>query len=143
MPGGEDPLEKEMATHSRIPWTEEPSRLQFMGSQRVGHSWATSLSFFPSKVERKHKLMWHNHLKETEHCTLANLKLPLQNTVEKALCKGRQWQAKQDNVLTEVKKGPRSWWVTHTFTCSSKWKVSKGRHVQESSENIHLGDLYN
>ena len=38
MPGGEDPLEKEMATHSRIPWTEEPSRLQFMGSQRVGHS---------------------------------------------------------------------------------------------------------
>ena len=41
--GGEDPLEKEMATHSsilawRIPWTEEPGRLQFMGSQRVGHS---------------------------------------------------------------------------------------------------------
>ena len=40
--GWEDPLEKEMATHSsilawRIPWTEEPGRLQFMGSQRVGH----------------------------------------------------------------------------------------------------------
>ena len=40
--GGEDPLEKEMATHSsvlagRIPWTEEPGRLQSMGSQRVGH----------------------------------------------------------------------------------------------------------
>ena len=38
----EDPLEKGMATHSsilawRIPWTEEPSRLQFVGSQRVGH----------------------------------------------------------------------------------------------------------
>jgi len=38
----EDPLEKGMATHSsllawRIPWTEEPGRLQFMGSQRVGH----------------------------------------------------------------------------------------------------------
>ena len=37
-----DPLEKGMATHSstlawRIPWTEEPSRLQSMGSQRVGH----------------------------------------------------------------------------------------------------------
>ena len=41
--GGEDPLEKEMATHSsilawRIPWTEEPGRLQSMGSQRVGHN---------------------------------------------------------------------------------------------------------
>ena len=40
--GWEDPLEKEMATHSsvpawRIPWTEEPGGLQFMGSHRVGH----------------------------------------------------------------------------------------------------------
>ena len=39
--GREDPLEKEMATHSstlawKIPWTEEPGRLQSMGSQRVG-----------------------------------------------------------------------------------------------------------
>ena len=38
----EDPLEKEMATHSsilacEIPWTEEPGGLQSMGSQRVGH----------------------------------------------------------------------------------------------------------
>ena len=38
-----------MATHSntlawKIPWMEEPGRLQFMGSQRVGHDWATSLS---------------------------------------------------------------------------------------------------
>ena len=40
--GQEDPLEKEMATHSsilawRIPWTAEPGGLQSMGSQRVGH----------------------------------------------------------------------------------------------------------
>ena len=38
----EDHLEKEMAIHSstlawKIPWTNEPDRLQFMGSQRVGH----------------------------------------------------------------------------------------------------------
>ena len=42
IPGWEDPLEKEMATHSsilswRIQWTEEPGRLQSMGSQRVRH----------------------------------------------------------------------------------------------------------
>ena len=41
--GWEAPLEKEMTTHSsiltwRIPWTEEPGRLQSMGSQRVGHN---------------------------------------------------------------------------------------------------------
>ena len=40
--GWEDPLEKEMATHSstlawKIPWTEEHGRLQSIGSQRVGH----------------------------------------------------------------------------------------------------------
>ena len=42
----EDPLEKEMATHSsilawRIPWTDEPGGLQSTGSQRVGHNWMT------------------------------------------------------------------------------------------------------
>ena len=47
--GREDLLEKEMATHSstlawKIPWTEEPGRLQSMGSQRVGHDWETSMS---------------------------------------------------------------------------------------------------
>ena len=43
--------EKAMAPHSstlawKIPWTEEPGRLQTMGSLRVGHDWATSLSLF-------------------------------------------------------------------------------------------------
>ena len=50
--GWEDPLKVEMATHSsilawRIPQTEEPSVLQLMGSQRIGHDWATNtISFF-------------------------------------------------------------------------------------------------
>ena len=40
--GQADPLEKDMATHSsiltwKIPWTEEPGRLQSMGSQRIGN----------------------------------------------------------------------------------------------------------
>ena len=47
----EDLLEKETATHSstlawKIPWTEEPGRLQSMGLQRVQHDWATSLLCF-------------------------------------------------------------------------------------------------
>ena len=49
----EDPLEKGMATHSnilawRIPWSEEPGMLQSMGSQRVGHNWATFTSLHSS-----------------------------------------------------------------------------------------------
>ena len=53
--GCEDPLEKEMAPHSsilawRIPWTEEPGGLQFMGSQRVGHN-----NVSPLHIETKTK----------------------------------------------------------------------------------------
>ena len=47
--GQEDPLEKEMATHSRIlawkiPWTEDPDGLHPMGSQRAGHNSTTELN---------------------------------------------------------------------------------------------------
>ena len=49
--GREDPLEKEMDTHSsilawRIPWTEDPARLQSLGSQRVEHDWVTKFLCF-------------------------------------------------------------------------------------------------
>ena len=49
--GWDDPLEKEMATQSsilawKIPWTEEPGRLQSMGSQRVRHRLNLNLSLF-------------------------------------------------------------------------------------------------
>ena len=59
------PLEKEMATHSsiiacRIPWTEEPGGLQFMGSQRVRHDWSNityihSLDVNLSKLQERVK----------------------------------------------------------------------------------------
>ena len=61
--GREDPLEKEMATHPsilawRIPWMEEPGRLQCTGSQRVEHDWATSLSlYFIEKSSKPHSWM--------------------------------------------------------------------------------------
>ena len=54
--GWEDPLEKEMATHSstlawETPWMEEPGRLQSMGLQRAEHDWATSLTHSPSGLQ--------------------------------------------------------------------------------------------
>ena len=57
----EDPLEKEMATHFsilawRIPWREEPCRLQSMGPQKVGHDWGTSLSLSPGNTNNSEKL---------------------------------------------------------------------------------------
>ena len=56
--GWEDPLEKEMATHScilawEIPWTEEPGRLQSIGWQRVRHDLATEHPRTAFKNEHK------------------------------------------------------------------------------------------
>ena len=63
IPGLEDPLEEEIATHSsilawKIPWTEEPGGLQSTGSQRVGHDldrhaflWSVLGSIFPLQAE--------------------------------------------------------------------------------------------
>ena len=53
--GREGPLEKGIATHSsipawRIPWTEKPGRLQFMGFQRVVHNWANNTSTFSELI---------------------------------------------------------------------------------------------
>ena len=49
--GQEDPLEKEMATHSsilawKIPWMEKPGGLQSTGSLTIGHDWTTIIYFF-------------------------------------------------------------------------------------------------
>ena len=57
----EDPLEKEMVTHSgiiawEVPWTEEPGRLQSMESQRVGHYWATKQQKKILNLGQKHIL---------------------------------------------------------------------------------------
>ena len=63
-------MEKVMAPHSstlawRIPWTEEPGGLQSMGSLRVGHNWATSLSFFTF-------MHWRRKWQPTQHSCLEN-----------------------------------------------------------------------
>ena len=59
--GQEDPLEKEMATHSsflawEIPWTEEPGGLLSMGSQRGRHDLATKQQQLINKVAKKYFL---------------------------------------------------------------------------------------
>ena len=61
----EDPLEKEMTTHSSIltwesPWTEEPGRLQSMGLQRVGHDLTTKQQKCISVCYKLYKLVLFN-----------------------------------------------------------------------------------
>ena len=60
--GWEDPLEKGMATHFsilawKIPWAEEPGRLQSMGLQRIRHNWVTN-TFFQEIVVQSLCCVW-------------------------------------------------------------------------------------
>ena len=61
--GWEDPLEKEMTTHSsilawKIPWTEKPGMLQFMGPQRVIYDWAHMLKITHKQLLSQTFLHW-------------------------------------------------------------------------------------
>ena len=68
--GQEDPLEKEMATHSstlawKIPWMEEPGRLQSMGSQRLGHQWVMTRHNNRLRVDIDVTVGWRKHKLES------------------------------------------------------------------------------
>ena len=87
--GWEDPLEKGMTTPSRIlawtiPWTEEPSRLQSMGLQRVRHDWATNTftrfsnkfrkreegeKIFSDRLRRQHFRKFERPVSTSQKCT--------------------------------------------------------------------------
>ena len=84
--GQEDPLEKEMATHSsilvwRIPWTQEPGGLQSIGSQRVGQDWSDlarthAINAF-SKVVQFEVNTWVNPLSHSQsHILTMNMRKP-------------------------------------------------------------------
>ena len=66
--GREDPLEKGVATHSsvltwKILWTEEPGGPQSMGSQRVGHNWATNTQKIWEHFSKENIQMAKEHMK--------------------------------------------------------------------------------
>ena len=77
--GQEDPLEKEMATHSstlawKIPWTEEQCKLQSTGLQRVGHDWAMSLKHSINLQQNTHssQVHWEHFPGFDTHMMVAN-----------------------------------------------------------------------
>ena len=114
--GQEDPLEEGIATHSsilawRIPWTEEPSGLKSIGSQRVGHNWSN---------------LAHAHaINKTEaYVGRNNLKLELNKwiKIEKNFYQYRKDGRKYQRVKTEV------WGVGAELgyglgTCRSEWFI--------------------
>ena len=128
--GQEDSLEKEMATHSsplawKIPWTEKPGRLQSMGSQRVGHDWATSLSLSRNRgsIPGPGRSPGRGHSNPLQSSCLEN---------------PRDRGARQATVhwVTKSQKW-REWFNTHT-TCQALCKAQGERKSAEQAEVLFL-----
>ena len=120
--GWEDPLEKAMATHSstlawKIPWTEEPGRLQSMGSQRVRHDWATSLSLSliaPSWMCKEPALLSSFRITLQSH---SNLEIPLVAQMVKHLPAMRKTWVQSQGWEDPLEKAM----ATHSSTLA--WKI--------------------
>ena len=98
--GWEDCLEKEMTNHSsilawKIPWTEEPGRLQSMGSQRVGHEVAQTVKHLPTMQETQVQSLGREELLEQEmatHPSILAWRIPMGRGAWRATVQGLQSQ---------------------------------------------------
>ena len=151
----EDPLEKEMATHSsilawEIPWTKEPGELQSMGSQRVRHDWATKPP--PPSIQKK-----INHEYSLEGLTLkpklqyfCHL-LPTADSLEKNLILGetegkrrKGWQRKRwlDSIINlmdmslskfrEIEKDRKAWHANGVTEMDMTWQLNNNYNIKET-----------
>ena len=95
--GWEDPLEEALTVYStilawEIPWTEEPGELQSMGSQRVGHNWATRLHVTSTLMTDKWRGTLSLLMKVKEEGEKAGLKFNIQKTKIMASDRIIPWQ---------------------------------------------------
>ena len=132
--GSEDPLEKEMATHSsilawRIPQTKEPGELQSMGSRRVGHDWVSNTSTYPRRVRVKRGMSPLYSGAEPELQTIKEVEWFPACLV---LIPGLLWQGD--------KKGPRKTelqrYALGRFTLTPKW----ANRSQDDKKRKHIMD---
>ena len=147
--GQEDSLEKRMATHSsilawRIPWTEEPHRLQYVGSQRVRYDWATLNVFYNEDYSNQ------PILKEiSPGCSLEGLMLKLKQIFWPTDAKswliwedpdaGKDWGQEEKGTAEDGMVGWHHWIDGHGFgwtlgvgdgqgglACCSSWGCKEG-----------------
>ena len=119
--GEEDPLEEVMAAHSRTPawrspWTEEPGRLQSVGSQRVGHEWVTNTEIIRRCCET------HRDMKCLAQCLKS-----IPSNISYLYCdwsSGASGYKKENTRLTE-------WKAIMKTGCVRRWAQAVGRSRNE------------
>ena len=149
--GWEYTLEKGMATHSstlawKIPWTEEPGRQQSLGSQRVGHDWATLLlhsskasifrhsAFFTVQLSHPH-MTTGKTIASTSQTFVGKVISLLLNMLSKLvitfLPRSKRllisWLQSPSAVILEPKKN-KVWHCLHCFPISFPWSDGTGCH---------------
>ena len=119
--GGEDPLEKGIATHSillawRIPWIEEPGGLQSTGSQRAGDDWGDSPARHAGtdlKQNVKGNDLRAQQLSCVQLCDLMDCSLPGSSVLGILQARTLEW------VAISFSRGSSQFWNTTHITCGS------------------------
>ena len=117
--------EKAMAPHSstlawKIPWAEEPGGLQSMGSLRIGHDWATSLSFFTFMHWRRN---WHP----------TSVFLPGESQGWGSLVGCHLWgRTELDTTEATLQQQHRMYWPQYPFF-KAFYKISFSKHIVRSA----------
>ena len=124
--GQEDPMEEGMAIHSsilawRIPWTEEPERLQYIGSDRVGHEWSDFALTHPnlSRNSWSNRLIWHWNTEWSRAKT--NIEFFQENAL---VITNTLFQQHKRRLCTWTSPGGQHWNQTDYILCSQTWRSS-------------------
>ena len=141
--------EKEMAPHSstlawKIPWTEEPGRLQSMGSQRVGHDWATSLHSL-------HTLSLEKEM--ATHSSILAWRIPWTEEPALFLTRPRHWEhfsflnnaipnpVHTSSVLLAINRGPSYpsyTFPSHTRDSFQKFKIKEIINMHQVENKVYF-----
>ena len=124
--GQEDPLKKELTTHSsilawRIPWTEKPGRLQSTGLQRVRHDFTFTFTFFISKLLTLHS-------KECNDLDLAFADLPWNKDTVLLYCAVKYMSTQA--LVEDACMWQSSWTNLHDWTCKRNFASLKVCHLK-------------
>ena len=119
-----------MRSHMKIPWAEEPGKLQSMGSLRVGHDWVTSLSLFTF-------MHWRRKWQPTP------VLLPGESQGQGSLVGFRLWGRTESDTLKWCSSSSSSsrWYLTSQERCShQRSQSSQERRLKTSQEQIRWVD---
>ena len=145
--GWEDPLEKEIATHSRIlawgiPWMEEPGRLQSLGPHRVGYTWSNNIAHMDGEWTFSHV-----HISYLLDWCSKKIRKPPNNKIWKKFNSQKVFQTSIKHLpMTWKSKGITAWEKWTSGNCVYRliplWRRILGVYLLLACDTGIINDLY-